>query len=82
MPPVLLQLDGPPSGVVGDAAAGTTLTVSVISAMDLIGAQEWDDVAGPTGNPFLSHAFLNALEQSGSACQVLLTSSPTSLPRG
>ena len=29
-------------------------------------AQDWDRCAGP-GNPFLSHAFLSALEESGSA---------------
>jgi len=44
--------------------------VSVLASLKDISAQEWDACANPgTGpyNPFLSHAFLLALEKSGSA---------------
>jgi len=51
---------GQANGAAGD------LTVRVASAMADIGAAAWDACAN--GNPFVSHAFLNALEQSGSAC--------------
>ena len=40
------------------------LAVQVISRITEISAAEWDACAG--GNPFVSHAFLNALEESGS----------------
>ena len=40
--------------------------ITVHSSMAEIAAAEWDALAG-TGNPFVRHAFLNALEQSGSA---------------
>jgi predicted N-acyltransferase len=36
------------------------------SGLASFSAAEWDSCAGP-GNPFLSHAFLSALEESGSA---------------
>ena len=50
--------------------------VRVVSRIDAIPAAEWDacargaDSSGKTGrpaNPFISHAFLHALEESGSA---------------
>ena len=44
--------------------AGTTL--SIISRLGEIAAPAWDACAG-TANPFVSHAFLNCLEESGSA---------------
>ena len=47
--------------------AGGDFTVRVASAMADIDATAWDACAGGD-NPFVSHAFLNALEQSGSAC--------------
>lgn len=39
--------------------------VSVLPAISAVAAQEWDACAGAE-NPFLSHDFLNALEESGS----------------
>ena len=39
--------------------------VSVLPAISAVPAQEWDACAG-ADNPFLSHDFLNALEESGS----------------
>src|SRR5258707_7016656 len=45
---------------------GGSLTVRVIDRIAELPAAEWDTCAG-AGNPFLSHAFLEALEESGSA---------------
>ncbi|HLN23488.1 MAG TPA: GNAT family N-acetyltransferase [Patescibacteria group bacterium] len=42
------------------------ITIRPVSGIDHVAAAEWDACAGPD-NPFLSHAFLSALEQSGSA---------------
>lgn len=42
-----------------------SLAVKVISRIAEVPAAEWDACAG--GNPFVSHAFLSALEDSGSA---------------
>mgnify|MGYP003676178013 FL=1 len=42
------------------------LSVEIINDLDRIDAGEWDACAG-AGNPFLSHAFLSALEDSGCA---------------
>jgi hypothetical protein len=42
------------------------VTVKVVSRLADIAAAEWDACAGED-NPFLSHAFLDALETSGSA---------------
>ncbi len=47
-----------------DGAA--TLSLSLHPAIEEIGAADWDACAG-TANPFVSHAFLSALEDSGSA---------------
>ncbi len=47
-----------------------SLTTRVISSLGTIAAAEWNAVANPdaaTYNPFISHAFLWALEKSGSA---------------
>ena len=47
-----------------------TVQLRVISSLSLIAAEDWDACANPTGaiyNPFLRHAFLRALEESGSA---------------
>jgi len=43
------------------------LCIRVIDKLAEIPAAEWDACAGPD-NPFVSHAFLEALEASGSAC--------------
>jgi uncharacterized protein len=43
-----------------------TLTLSLHEHVADIGAADWDACAGPD-NPFVSHAFLSALEDSGSA---------------
>ncbi len=42
------------------------VTVNLLGAVDEVSAEAWDACAGP-GNPFVSHAFLSALERSGSA---------------
>ncbi|MBI2235605.1 MAG: N-acetyltransferase [Magnetospirillum sp.] len=41
-------------------------SLAVLSGLDEISAGQWDACAGDA-NPFVSHAFLSALEQSGSA---------------
>ena len=43
-----------------------TLTLTLHARIAEIGAADWDACAGD-GNPFVSHAFLSALEDSGSA---------------
>ena len=43
-----------------------TLTLTLHAKIADIGAADWDACAG-TGNPFVSHAFLSAMEDSGSA---------------
>ena len=47
------------------ASTPRELTASVIDRIDAVPAAEWDSCAGPD-NPFLRHAFLKALEDSGS----------------
>ena len=47
-----------------------TVQLRVISSLSLIAAEDWDACANPEGavyNPFLRHAFLLAMEESGSA---------------
>jgi predicted N-acyltransferase len=49
---------------------GAALSVSVLKGARDIGPEEWDRCANPphrTYNPFLAHAFLLSLEESGSA---------------
>jgi uncharacterized protein len=48
------------------ADGGCGVTVKVVSALSDIPAAAWDACAG-SDNPFVSHAFLEALEASGSA---------------
>ena len=48
------------------AAAGTTLEVKLVQGIVQVPAADWDACAG-ADQPFLSHAFLAALEESGSA---------------
>jgi len=43
------------------------LSVKVVERLSKIGTADWDACAGPD-NPFVSHAFLDALEESNSAC--------------
>ena len=53
-----------------DGADRAALTARPIGAIADIPAAEWDALANPSGapeNPFVSHAFLNALEKSKSA---------------
>jgi predicted N-acyltransferase len=45
---------------------GGSFTIRVVDRIAAIPAAAWDECAGPD-NPFLSHAFLDALEESGSA---------------
>ena len=49
----------------GNTTAGHTLTARTISCLSEVDEAEWDACAG-TANPFLSYAFLHALEESGS----------------
>jgi predicted N-acyltransferase len=44
----------------------TALSARIVDRIDAIPAPAWDDCAQGAGNPFVGHAFLNALEQSGS----------------
>jgi uncharacterized protein len=52
---------------------GLTIEVSVLGGLDEIGAEEWDACAGdgisPPRDPFTTHRFLKALEESGSIGQ-------------
>src|SRR5687767_14415029 len=41
------------------------VSLSLLSRIDAVSPEEWDRCAGPD-NPFVSHAFLSALEASGS----------------
>ncbi len=43
------------------------LSIKVVEWLSKIRAADWDECAGPD-NPFVSHAFLDALEDSNSAC--------------
>jgi len=43
------------------------LTLEVVPRIGEVNAADWDACAG-TANPFLSHCFLNILEESGSVC--------------
>jgi hypothetical protein len=47
-------------------ACSATLTLTLHARIAEIAAADWDECAG-VGNPFVSHAFLSALEDSGSA---------------
>jgi predicted N-acyltransferase len=50
------------------------ITLEAVSSVGQIAAQDWDACANPGAgvgcsyNPFVSHAFFSALEESGSAC--------------
>ncbi len=49
-----------------------TIKGKILASLGEISAQEWDSVANPASaqfNPFISHAFLWALEKSGSATE-------------
>lgn len=47
----------------------TSPTARILHSIDELSADEWDSCsAGRPFNPFLSHRFLKALEQSGSVC--------------
>lgn len=51
------------------------ISLSVVTSISEISAEDWDacalDATGPEKfNPFLSHAFLSSLEESGSATKV------------
>ncbi|HEY6815174.1 MAG TPA: peptidogalycan biosysnthesis protein, partial [Croceibacterium sp.] len=45
--------------------AEADLSVRLCPSVGALPAAQWDALAGP-GNPFMSHAFLSALEDSGS----------------
>ncbi len=56
-------------GTGGAAAGGGGAVIRVVSAISEVGAAVWDACAAPdpaTLNPFVLHAFLKALEESGS----------------
>ncbi|PZO67765.1 MAG: GNAT family N-acetyltransferase [Paracoccus denitrificans] len=44
------------------------LTISVLNSIDAVAAADWD-ACGEPGNPFVTHRFLKALEDSGSVGQ-------------
>lgn len=44
---------------------GQSIKLKIVSCLDLVDPRSWDECAG-ISNPFVSHAFLNTLEQSGS----------------
>ena len=46
--------------------SGEPIVARLAPGVASFAAEDWDRCAGP-GDPFLSHAFLSALEQSGSA---------------
>jgi hypothetical protein len=53
-----------------DGADALTLSLEIVDGLSGVAAGEWDALANPPGqefDPFLSHAFLEALEASGSA---------------
>jgi predicted N-acyltransferase len=50
------------------SVAGAALEAKLVQGIDQIPAATWDACVGPE-QPFLSHAFLSALEDSRSACQ-------------
>ena len=50
-----------------DVAEERGATVTLASSIGEVDAAEWDACAG-ADNPFLSHAFLRAMEESGSVC--------------
>src|SRR5436305_1588152 len=43
----------------------SSITARMVEGVSAIPAADWDACAG-TGNPFVGHAFLSALEESGS----------------
>lgn len=55
-----------------------TISVSVLSSISDVASRDWDacalDATGPEKfNPFLTHAFLSSLEETGCAVKVRLT---------
>ncbi len=42
-----------------------SLSLTILPAIEAVSASQWDALAAP-GQPFMRHAFLQALEQSGS----------------
>jgi predicted N-acyltransferase len=55
-----------PAIYTSSASPGEPILLRVVSRIDEVAAADWDACALPD-NPFISHAFLSALEQSGSA---------------
>jgi predicted N-acyltransferase len=60
-----LEMPATPRHLGGMDGHGQT-QISVITSLAKVAAEAWDELAG-TGNPFVRHAWLNAMEQSGSA---------------
>ena len=50
----------------GETEQAPTLEAHILTSLSDVTAAEWDACV-PGGNPFVSHAFLSALEESGSA---------------
>src|SRR6185295_1735841 len=46
------------------ADGGDSVSIKVVDGIDKVAAADWDACAGPD-NPFVSHAFLKALEDAG-----------------
>src|SRR5690606_23984121 len=53
----------------GRGRRGMSLSVQVHGRIADLGQTAWDVCAAPTGDPFLSYAFLHACEASGSAVE-------------
>ncbi|MBK1665071.1 GNAT family N-acetyltransferase [Rhodospirillum rubrum] len=64
--PPSLPGSGPPMSPSSDPAAPGALSLSVVESLSAVDSADWDRCAGHD-NPFVSHAFLLALEDSGSA---------------
>jgi predicted N-acyltransferase len=59
------DIERPPVAPPESRAGG--LVVRTVSSIAEVPARDWDECAAPQVNPFMSHAFLMALEESGSA---------------
>ena len=62
-----MSLSERPSAAAGAAANGAALEAKLVQGIHQIPAADWDACVGHD-QPFLRHAFLAALEESGSAC--------------
>jgi uncharacterized protein len=59
------DIERPPLAAQGESP--DALVVRIVSSIAGVPAAQWNACAAPRSNPFISHAFLSALEESGSA---------------